>query len=260
MDSSTHKLYHKDCFNSRDYLDVYFSDEDEMVFREDTLLFPIENLRKTFALGHIKGEILIDISIGSIPHHLYSSCEFFKDIIVLKASDRCIMELKRWVDARTGAFDWSHAAKLHVDTEGNSDELQEKNEKLKSAIHQIVKCDLEKPNITGLIVLPPADCIISAWLLDVVCKEQEDYIRCLSKLSGLLKPEGYLILIGILDATFFTNKKDRFHIFNYNERFAREAVEGAGFVIDCCQVKERTAVSDLTDYRRMIFIAAHKGQ
>ncbi|XP_044138042.1 nicotinamide N-methyltransferase-like [Bufo gargarizans] len=260
MDSSTHKLYHKDSFDSRELLEVYFSDEDEIVFRDDTLLFPIESLRKTFASGHINGEILIDLSIGSIPHHLYSCCEFFKDIIVLKASDRCIMELKRWVNAHTGAFDWSHAAKLHVDTEGNSDELQEKNEKLKSAIHQIVKCDLEKPNITGLIVLPPADCVISAWLLDAVCKEKEDYIRYLSKFSGLLKPEGHLILIGVVDATFFTNKKDRFHLFNYNERFAREAVEGAGFVIDCCQVKERTAVSGLTNYMGIIFIVAHKKQ
>ncbi|XP_044134270.1 nicotinamide N-methyltransferase-like [Bufo gargarizans] len=260
MDSSTYKLYHKDCFDSREHLDAYFSDKDDMVFGEDSLLFPIEQLRKTFASGHIIGDILIDLSIGSIPHHLYSSCEFFKDIIVLKASDRCIMELKRWVDARTGAFDWNHAAKLHVDTEGSSDELQEKNEKLKSAIHQIVKCDLEKPNITGLIVLPPADCVISAWLLDVVCKEKEDYIRYLSKFSGLLKPEGYLILIGVVDATFFQIKDDMFHIFNYDERFAREAVEGAGFVIDCCQVKERTAVSDLTDYKGIIFIAAHKGQ
>ncbi|XP_044138043.1 nicotinamide N-methyltransferase-like [Bufo gargarizans] len=260
MDSSTYKLYHKDCFDSREHLDTYFSDKDDMVFGEDSLLFPIEQLKNTFALGNINGEILIDLSISSIPHHLYSCCEFFKDIIVLKASDRCIMELKRWVDARTGAFDWSHAAKLHVDTEGNSDELQEKNEKLKSAIHQIVKCDLEKPNITGLIVLPPADCVISAGLLDVVCKEKEDYIRYLSKLSGLLKPKGHLILIGVVDATFFQIKEDRFHVFNYNERFAREAVERAGFVIDYCQVKERTAVSGLTDYSGTIFIAAHKGQ
>ncbi|XP_040286117.1 nicotinamide N-methyltransferase-like isoform X2 [Bufo bufo] len=260
MDSSTYKLYHKDCFDSREHLDTYFSDKDDMVFGEDFLLFPIEHLRKTFALGHIKGDILIDFSIGPVAHHLYSSCDFFKNIIVLKVSDRCIMELKRWADARTGAFDWNHAAKLHVDTEGNSDELQEMNEKVKSAIHHVLKCDLEKPNITGLIVLPPADCIISAWLLDAVCKEQEDYIRGLSKLSGLLKPGGHLILIGVVDATFFTNKKDRFHAFNYNERFAREAVEGAGFVIDCCKVKERTAVSDLTDYKGTIFIVAHKEQ
>ncbi|KAG8536978.1 hypothetical protein GDO81_025296 [Engystomops pustulosus] len=118
MDCRALRFYHVHDFDSRQYLDEYLSDKPDKTFEEDFLLFPIENVAKTLKLGHIKGDILIDLSIGSMIHHLYAACEFFNHIIVLKVRDRCILELKRWVDTRTGAFHWGHAAKLHTDMEG----------------------------------------------------------------------------------------------------------------------------------------------
>ncbi|XP_072012453.1 nicotinamide N-methyltransferase-like isoform X2 [Engystomops pustulosus] len=208
--------------------------------------------------GHIKGEIMIDLSKGSMIHHLYSACEFFKHIIVLKIKERCIMELKRWVDRRTGAFDWCHAAQLHAEIERNSDQLEDKEGKVRSALQHVVKCDLEKENMTEPIDLPLADCIITAVLLDYISKDQNDYIRYLRKFSKLLKPGGHLILIGVLDATYLTVGKDKFHILTYDEDFARKSLVGEGFVIDRCEVKKRTNVSDFMDYKALIFIAAHK--
>ncbi|XP_056397735.1 nicotinamide N-methyltransferase-like [Hyla sarda] len=258
MDPSSYKLYHEHGFDSRQQLESYFSDQQEIVFGEDVLKFPIENLAKTFTMGHIKGDVLVDLSLGPLVHHLYAACEFFKHIIVLKVSDRCIMELKRWLDTRTGAFDWEHAAKLHVDLIGNSDQLQDREGKVRSAAQHVMKCDLEKENMTDPIVLPPADCIISVWFLEAICKDQDDYRRYLRKFSEMLKPGGHLILIGALDVTYFTVGKDKLHAFPYDEDFARKSLVGEGFVIDFCKVKARTAVSDLSDYKSVIFIAAHK--
>ncbi|XP_040286058.1 nicotinamide N-methyltransferase-like [Bufo bufo] len=258
MDSSNYKLYHKHGFDSRQHLEHYLSDKPDMAYAEDLLIFPIENLKKTFAEGHIKGDILIDLSIGSMVHPLYSACEFFKNVIVIKTRDRCIMELKRWVDKHTGAFDWGHAAKLHVDMEENSDQLLDKEVKMKSALQHVVKCNLEKENITDPIVLPAADCIISAWLLDAVCKDQDDYIRYLRKFSRLLKPGGHLILIASYGTTYVTVGKEKFHALSYDEEFVRKALSGEGFVIDNIEVKERTAVCDLLDYKATAFIVARK--
>ncbi|XP_069804040.1 nicotinamide N-methyltransferase-like [Dendropsophus ebraccatus] len=258
MASSTHKLYHVHELDSRQLLEDYFSDKPDLTLVEDTLLFPIKNLTKTFAHGHIKGDVLTDLSAGSLVHHLYSACRFFKHIIVLKVSDRCIMELKRWLDTRTGAFNWGHATKLHGEIEGNCDELQDKEGKVRSAVQHVMKCDIEKENMTDPIVLPPADCILSAWLLDHICRSQDDYIRYLKKFSKLLKPGGHLILIGSLGKTYMMVGKDKIHALTYDEDFVRKALVGEGFVIDDCKVKKRTAVSDLTDYKALIFIAAHK--
>ncbi|XP_069804345.1 nicotinamide N-methyltransferase-like [Dendropsophus ebraccatus] len=258
MASSTYKRYHVDGFDSRQHLEHYTSDKAETALQEDTLIFPIENLAKTFIMGHIKGDVLLDLSMGAFVHHLYAACEFFKHIIVLKVSDRCIMELKRWLDTRTGAFNWEHATKLHVEIGGDSDQLQDKEGKLRSAIPHVVICDLEKENMTDPIVLPPADCIISVCFLDVTCKDQEDYIRYLRKISRLLKPGGHLLLIACLDMTYYTVGNDKFHAFTYNEEFVRKALAGEGFVIDECKVKKRTAVSDLIDYKSVMLIDAHK--
>ncbi|XP_056397740.1 nicotinamide N-methyltransferase-like [Hyla sarda] len=258
MDSGSRKIYHVHGFDSRQYLEHYLSDKPDMAFGDDTLKFPIENLTNIFTRGHIKGDVLIDLSTGSFVHHLYAACEFFQHIIVLKASDGCIMELKRWLDSRTGAFDWSHVTKLHVEIQGNSDQFQDKEEKVRSAIPHVVKCDLEKENMTDPIVLPPADCIISAVLLDVVCKDQDDYRRYLRKFSGLLKPGGHMILIGGFGTTYYTVGKEKFQALTYDEDFVRKALVGEGFVLDSFVTKKRTAVSDLTDYKDLIFVAAHK--
>ncbi|KAG9464203.1 hypothetical protein GDO78_020318 [Eleutherodactylus coqui] len=208
--------------------------------------------------GHIKGEILIDLSIGPMIHHLYAACEFFKHIIVLKASDRCIMELKRWLDMRTGAFHWGHATQIHVDTEEHRDQLQDKEEKMRSAVQHVIKCDFEKENIIEPLDLPPADCIISAGLLEVISKDHDDCKRYLRKFSRLLKPGGHLILMASLNATYFKVGKDTFHVLRYDDDFARKALVGEGFVIDCCKVKETKVVSELNDYKGIILIAAHK--
>ncbi|XP_073441192.1 indolethylamine N-methyltransferase-like [Dendrobates tinctorius] len=258
MDSSTCKRYHEDEFDSRESLENYFSDKPDMVFGEDSLVFPIENLTKTFTEGHVKGDILIDFSIGAVVHHLFAACDFFKHIIVLKMRDRCIMELKRWVDERTGAFDWNHATKLHVDRVGKSDQLQDRVGKVRSALQHVVKCNLEKENMMEPIVLPLADCVMSGWLLDYICKNQDDYMRYLRKFSSLLKPGGHIILFSCLEMTFFLVGKEKYHAFSFDAEFARNALVAEGFIIDRCEVKKRTAVSDLTDYKAMLFIAAHK--
>ncbi|XP_075696788.1 nicotinamide N-methyltransferase-like [Rhinoderma darwinii] len=258
MDSSPHKLYHVHGFDSRQSLEHYCSDKSDMGFGDDFLKFVIENLRQVFTVGHINGDILIDLSSGSVVHHLYSACEFFKNILVLKVQNRCIMELKRWVDERTGAFYWGHASALLQEKEENSDQFEDQEAKLRSALQHVVKYDLEKENMTDPLVLPPADCVISTWLLEIISKDQDDYIRHLRKFSRLLKPGGHIVIIGVLGSTYFTVGKDKFHVFPYDEDFVRKALVGEGFIIDYCNVQERTALSDLIDHKAVIMIAAHK--
>ncbi|XP_073441185.1 indolethylamine N-methyltransferase-like [Dendrobates tinctorius] len=258
MDSSNYKIYHEDGFDARQNLETYFSDKPEMIFGDDSIIFPLENLTKTFAEGHIKGDILIEFSVSSTIHNLYAVCEFFKHIIVLKANDRCIMELKRWMHERTGAFEWDHAAKHHADIEGKSDQFQDKDGNVRTALRHVVKCDFEKENIVEPIDLPPADCIIIACFLEFISKNQDELKNYLRKISKLLKPGGHLIFIAALDATYITIGKDKFHMLKYDEDFARKVLVEDGFAIDTCKVKKRTAVSDLTDYKNVLFILAHK--
>ncbi|XP_018431360.1 PREDICTED: nicotinamide N-methyltransferase-like, partial [Nanorana parkeri] len=210
--------------------------------------------------GQIAGTFLIDISIGSLIHHLYSACNVFKNMAVLKVRDTCIMELSRWLRDLTGAYDWGHTSVAVAELEGTKDQLQKKDMQLKSSIKQILKCDFEQENITSPVALPLADCIVSAWMLDVISKKEDEYMRNLEKMIKLLRPGGKLILIGSLDQTYFFVAGERFHCFKYDENFVKNALGKLGFVIDYCAVQSRSNVSDLVDYRAFIFIVACKGE
>ncbi|XP_063798044.1 nicotinamide N-methyltransferase-like [Pseudophryne corroboree] len=258
MDSGAHKFYPEHGFDSRELLETYFSNKQEMAFLDDTMKFPMECLHRAFSEGHIKGDILIDISMGSFIHHLYTASGFFKEILVLKCSEQCIMELNKWINTRTGAFDWSHIMTYIKYLEGNGDLHQDKDITLKTNITKTVKCDFDKENLTDLEVLPPADCVISGAMLEFISKEQDDYIRFFRKFTKLLKPEGYLLIIGVLNASFVSIGQDRTHVFKYNENFVRKVLADEGFVIDHCAVQKRTSVSDLTDYEATLFIKAHR--
>ncbi|XP_063798019.1 nicotinamide N-methyltransferase-like [Pseudophryne corroboree] len=258
MDSCSTKFYHVHGFDSRENLESYFSNKEEMVFKDDSLQFPMESLYRAFNEGLIKGDLLIDISSGSYVHHLYSASGCFKQVCVLRCADKCIMELNRWIHKRTGAFDWSHIFSLVKDLEGKSDLFQGEDITLKTAIANIMKCDFEKENLTDPEVLPPADCVITVWLLELISKDQDVYRKNFRKIGKLLKPKGNLIIIAMLNTTYLTVGQDKIHVFKHDENFVKQVFTEEGFIIDHCAVKKRNAVSDLCDYGAILYIAAHK--
>ncbi|KAM5164193.1 indolethylamine N-methyltransferase-like [Mantella aurantiaca] len=258
MDSKSHKFYHIHGMDSRNHSDLYFSDKENMVFRDDTLIFPMMNLHYQFNSCRVAGKTLIDISVGSIIHHLYSASNSFKKIVVLKSSEKCIMELSRWLHDRTGAYDWTHTSAAAAELEGNRDQLQEKESRLKSSIKQILKCDFEEENITSPVELPLADCVICVWILEAISKNEDEYMRNLEKMLKLLKPRGHLLLFSAIDITYVTAGGERLHAFAHDESFVKNALSKLGLVIDYCAVQRRCNVSHLIDYKAVMFTVVHK--
>ncbi|KAM5163660.1 indolethylamine N-methyltransferase-like [Mantella aurantiaca] len=258
MDSTTHKFYHIHGMDSRDFSDLYYSNKEDMVFGEDSLIFPMMNLHYQFNSGRVTGKFLIDIGMGSYIHHLYSASNFFQEIVVLKPNEKCIMELCRWLHDRTGAYDWTHTSTAAAELEGNRDQHPEKESRLKSSIKQILKCDFEEENITSPVELPLADCVINVWMLETISKNEDEYMRNLEKILKLLKPGGQLLLFSVLNATYFTAGGEQFHVFIDDEAFVKKVFSKLGLVIDYCSVQRRRNVSDLAIYTAVMFTVANK--
>ncbi|KAM5164221.1 indolethylamine N-methyltransferase-like [Mantella aurantiaca] len=258
MDCTEHKFYHVHGMDSRDHSDLYCSGKEDMVFRDDSLIFPMMNLHYQFSSGRVSGKTLIDISKGSFIHHLYSASNSFQDIVVLKSNEKCIMELSRWLHDRTGAYDWTHTSAAAAELEGNRDQLQEKESCLKSSIKQILKCDFEQENITSPVELPLADCVISLGILETISKNKDEYMRNLENIIKLLKHGGQLLLFSTIDATYFTAGGERLHVFTHDESFVKNALSKLGLVIDYCAVQRRCNVSNLTDYKAIMFTIGNK--
>ncbi|XP_068103259.1 indolethylamine N-methyltransferase-like [Hyperolius riggenbachi] len=210
--------------------------------------------------GFVKGDVLIDLSMGSFIHHLYSACDIFKDIIILKLNEKCNMETSKWKDSRTGAFNWNHALAHVAKLEGKSAQIQDKDEQLKAVISHVISCDFENENITHPVVLPLADCITSVFLMEGICKDEDDYMKHLEKISKLLKPGGHLILIGVLNTSYYIVGGGKFYGFQFDDRFVKNALSKLGFVVDYCAVQRRRNKSKLIDYKAVMFVTACKAK
>ncbi|XP_075183466.1 nicotinamide N-methyltransferase-like [Anomaloglossus baeobatrachus] len=184
------------------------------------------------------------MSGGSFISHLYSASHYFKQIIILRDSDSSIAEINKFVNKRTGAFDWSRASKSLAGFTGNSDGDTQPDTNVRSTVQPVRKYDLTKENITDPEVLPQADAVTTVGLLGTISKDGADFERYLKKFLILLKPGGHLLLFERLN----------------NEKFVGEAVIDAGFIIDEVEVNKTKPKSDLVNNEGGIFIAAHKNK
>ncbi|XP_068099288.1 indolethylamine N-methyltransferase-like [Hyperolius riggenbachi] len=258
MDSNSDKLHymHKH-HDSRGLLETYYSGKRNMPFTEDVLKLPMQKMSIAFKSGDISGNILADISATATVHYLFSATKFFREIILMRANEQCMKEIKKWQDDDTGAFRWGHMAAHDTDIEGKSDQWEAKEMKLKSAI-KVVKFDTETESQKDLIGVPQADCVITALLLDGVCENKDDYKRILKKILGQLKPGGPLIMLGAINCSYYTVGRQKFRMFTYDEKFVKEVLVEEGMNVLQCDVTPRKSESDLTDYEGVLFLIARK--
>ncbi|XP_063315784.1 indolethylamine N-methyltransferase-like [Pelobates fuscus] len=257
MDPSTLKYYHVDEFESKPFLNTYFSLEGDKELLNDGLVNFTTYLHKEFAKGNIKRDMLIEISPGPVIFTLLPVCNYFKEIILLKFNDHSINEMKKWINGNA-AFDWSHASKIIKDLEGNCDELQEKEDVLRTNIKDVLKCDLSKENLTDPIILPKADCIITAWVLEMVSKDKDAYCNNLRKIYSLLKPGGHLVMICDINVSFLKIGEHNFHILTYDEEFPKKTLKDLGFKIESYEVYEKTSSTTDIDYEKVMCLTALK--
>ncbi|XP_040182035.1 nicotinamide N-methyltransferase-like [Rana temporaria] len=260
MEPESHKLYHVHSFHSRNFLDTFFSSKPEMPFTYEGLRYPMEKFQNAFSTGNFKGDMLIDISVGPIIHHLYEAQEYFRDIILLKPTEHCIVEVKKWINSRTGAFDWSHASTIATEVAGKSDQCEEKEIGLRKVITHVVKFDLNKENLTDPIGLPQADCLVLRSILEAISKDLDGFVRNLKRFSKLLKPGGNLMFYGVLNCTFYVVGGERFHAVKYNESDLRSMLSNEGYVITQFEIFQRKSESDLIDFDSIVFCTAYKEQ
>ncbi|XP_075462685.1 indolethylamine N-methyltransferase-like [Ascaphus truei] len=257
MDSSLHKNYHDEEFDPRGFINTYFYNGTNDMFK-DVVVYPITQLFKTFSSGHVRGETLLDVSIGPLAFHLLTVCDFFKEINVIEFTDANIREFEMWKNKEPGAADWSHAAKIICELEGKSEEWEGKEDKARRAVKRVVKCDLTKDNPLEPVVLPQMDCLISMYVLQVVSKDHQAFRSNLKKLASMLKTGGQMLLAGAYNTSCYMVGEHKFFCLSFDEEFIREAVCDAGFIIENMEALPTKKTSNLTDYDQIMFMIARK--
>ncbi|KAG8453315.1 hypothetical protein GDO86_000089 [Hymenochirus boettgeri] len=258
MELTSPKLYHQDEYDLQVYLTSYFSSTTDNAILEHALRKPMTFLYNGFSSGQIKGDHLIDLSAGPIIFPLIPIFEYFKEITILKCYDSCVKELKKWIQSDEDAFDWHVAFKYMMELEGNSEGWEAKEEKLKKSINHVLKCDLSKESLVDTDLVPTADCLFTAWILDVVSEDKTSYRQNLKKISSLIKPGGHLVMIADINTSWILVSGHKFHVLSYDEVFLKNALKDEGYSIKCYETVEREVDTDICDYKKVVFVIAYK--
>lgn len=256
----THKQIYLQKFNSGAYLETYYSNPEGAWLSENHLCHVLKQLHETFTSGAVNGDTLIEIGSGPTIHTLLSACEVFKELIATDYCDQNRKEIEKWWKKEPGAFDWSPIVRHVCELEGLREKCFEKEEKLRQTLKQVLKCDVTKSNPLEPLVLPAADCLLTSLCLEAACESHSVYRAALKNIVSLLKIGGHLVMMGVLEETFYMVDHTKFSCLLYDMEFVKKAVYDSGCVIDDLQMThspENTTYL-LSDYKGFFFLVAHK--
>ncbi|XP_063289567.1 nicotinamide N-methyltransferase-like [Pelobates fuscus] len=257
MEGMKHKDYHDEEFDHHLIIETYVG-RDKTDYREEFLDTTMQKIFQCLRSGIVKGETLIDLTVGAAFFHLLVMSDFFKEITILDSSDRTLKEMEKWLNKEPGAVDWSHAAEILCELKGVSKPLETEEEKVRRIVKRCLKWDPTNDNPLGSIVLPQADCAVSIGYFDATFKDHDSYLNGFKKFSSLVKVGGHLILFAVFNGTYYTIGDHRFSMLNYNEEFVKEALRDNGYTAVIFEVYESKVNDDLMDHKQTGFILARK--
>ncbi|XP_053309029.1 nicotinamide N-methyltransferase-like [Spea bombifrons] len=250
---------YQESFDPKAYLEDYFR-FGEGSLGDGFLKFALKQYSDVFSSGNVKGGTLIDVGSGPTIHQMLSACEHFEEIIATDYTDKNLEELEKWLKNKPGAFDWSPVLKYVCELEGDREKWMEKQERLRRAVKQVLKCDVMKSNPLEPVTLPQADCLLSSECLEGACKDQAAYRSALKNISTLLRPGGHLVLCGVLNTNYYMVGKVKFFSLCLDEAFLRDALQAEGYVIEHMTIaqREEKSMQEMCDYERSYLIVARK--
>uniref|UniRef100_A0A8C5R7I3 Nicotinamide N-methyltransferase n=1 Tax=Leptobrachium leishanense TaxID=445787 RepID=A0A8C5R7I3_9ANUR len=260
METTCCKSYDTDDVDAQFIYDNYFCAATDNDLRYELVDFPIKVIWKCVKLGFIKGDRLIDLSVGSSLYQLVPCFKGFKDITILEVNNGCIDDMEKWVKGEANSYDWAHAIDFLAELEGCSDvsSWKDMENDLRSRVTCISKCDFSLKNPTEPNVLEQVDCIINLYVLGTCCKTIDDYSLKLNNMSTLLKLGGSLILVGGFHASYYTVNDEKFNILDFEKEDLLKILEDGGYRVEHIEVTEKKSSADFITYDNVFVVCAVK--
>ncbi|XP_063211517.1 nicotinamide N-methyltransferase [Chroicocephalus ridibundus] len=245
-------------FNPQEYLREFYRLTDSQGQPNTFLTQNLRVLQKMFSLDGLRGDTLIDVGCGPTIYQLLSACEHFQEIIALDYTDQNRRELEKWLKKEAGAFDWRPVVEYVCELEGDREKWAEKEEKLRKKVKQVLKCDVTKANPTEPVSLPLADCIVSTLCLEAACKDLATFRSALRNVGALVKPGGHLVMVTVLQETYYAFNNQVFSCLRLDKNMVEEAVEGAGFDVRFSDVQPCPPGNAGADCEAVLSLVARK--
>ncbi|OCT72554.1 nicotinamide N-methyltransferase [Xenopus laevis] len=245
-------------FDARKYQEVYYGADPKTQQADVESKFVLEFLHDIFASGHVAGGSLIEIGAGPVLYHIVSASERFNTIYLTDYYEESLHKIDKCLQGKKDAFEWTPYLKYICNLEGNTSTPKEKMEKMKRNI-KLMKYDVTLANPLQPNTVPQADCVIVVGCLICACKTPDDFQNALNNISSLVKPEGYLIIVDYLGASYYLIGQTRLNVLSLDENAVRQHVTDAGFSIEEFKVGNKFGIHrEVFDCKEVFCLLAKK--
>ncbi|KAK3593401.1 hypothetical protein CHS0354_021980 [Potamilus streckersoni] len=264
MSAKTILTTHRDVdFDPETFISTYYSSVAGHEEDGDLIKFFLDGLSDAFKSGTIVGAQILDIGTGPIPHTAFCAAPWFEEITLSDFSQKNLDFLQKWKNGEINHMDPILNYLVQVDK--SSSTVEKRQDELKRKIKNIVKCDVTQPNP---VVSTPVDGVVFDAITSSLCLESasvtlDDYEKSVQNLSGLLKPGGHLVLVGVLEETFYRVGDFRFKCAYIRKDQLQDIWEKEGFEIlslkdfnDTCS--SHKAGNDFSDFQNAFVMVAKK--
>ncbi|XP_030635957.1 nicotinamide N-methyltransferase [Chanos chanos] len=250
--------FYQGCFDSRAYNDMFYSSPQGHSDEQNFLTFVLQSLSKTFSSGKYRGRTLIDVGSGPTIHSVISASKYFDEFVLSDYTDRNRKEIEKWLKAEEGCFNWKPVIQYVCELEGRSP--SEVESELRQRVKRVLKCDVRLENPFHPLNLEPADCVITSLCLEGACKDTETYSRALRSLRALLRPDGALVMVGVLGETFYTVAGQKFSCLSLTQSNIEDLLKNLGFTVQEFNVFQPQDLKDNTvsDFEAVFHLIALK--
>ncbi|XP_077993210.1 indolethylamine N-methyltransferase-like [Glandiceps talaboti] len=153
-------------FDANEYIDQVYSN---LTGNGLAVKTGIDFAIKTFKNHKFSGSRILEFGGGpSIMNAAVASSQF-SEIIFAEYSEPQRNAVLKWTRDEPGAFDWSEYLRYICQAEGNNEDWEERQKKLRNAIKEVIPCDANKPNPLEPRIYEPFDAIITSLAIEAAC-------------------------------------------------------------------------------------------
>ncbi|XP_041360546.1 nicotinamide N-methyltransferase-like isoform X3 [Gigantopelta aegis] len=219
------KLYKGEDYNTefdpKVFLSTYFSDVTGHADKGDHMEFMMDSLHGIFSDGELRGRRLLDVGTGPSIHTIISAGKHVDEIYLSDFSKPNREVLQDWKKGRlTHSFETFF--KYIVDKEGNSESAGAREEETRTKVKDIFFVDLLSDSWPELSSQQPYDVIITSRCLESLAPTIDVYHSIFERLVALLKPNGFLVIIGVLGVPYYKVGEKHFYALTLTESDTKE--------------------------------------
>jgi hypothetical protein len=214
-------------WSPREYLNQYYRTP---VIPTDELAifgFMLPYLRK------LEGPVpcALDFGVGPTLHHEIALVPFAQELHLADYIVSNFSEIQKWLDNDAEAHNWDTYVKGILELEGQSNVdttlIESRKALLRRRITKLFPGNVRDPLPLGFETSYPL--VTSFYAAETVASNKQEWQQYMRNLSGLVAPNGILIISVVRQAEFYQVGDYFFPSANLNERDVSETLRGLGF-------------------------------